>query len=109
MIEKVCHERGQKTKSCFFAAAALTLLLMEDVFYKWLIESILGMILIGFGLSLFGQAVIYTSSGEPLRKWFLWGTISLIVVNAGICVFGDAVKQRIIYETAQPNFKKVNP
>jgi len=82
---------------------------MEDVFYKWLIESILGMILIGFGLSFFGQVVIYKSSGEPLRKWFLWGTISLIVVNAGICVFGDAIKQRIVYETAQTDFKKVNP
>ena len=80
---------------------------MEEVFYKWLIESVLGLILIGFGLSLFGQAVIYKSKGESLRKWFLWGTISLIVVNAGICVFGDAVKQRIIYETAQPTSKNI--
>jgi len=80
---------------------------MEEAFYKWLIEAVLGLILIGFGLSLFGQAVIYKSRGEPLRKWFLWGTVSLIVVNAGICVFGDAVKQRVIYETAQPDFKNV--
>ncbi|MCY7377288.1 MAG: hypothetical protein LH472_15120 [Pyrinomonadaceae bacterium] len=75
---------------------------MEDVFYKWIVESILGLILVGFGLSLFGQSVIYKSKGEPLKKWFLWGTISLIVVNAGICVFGDAVKQRVIYEAARP-------
>lgn len=76
---------------------------MEDAFYRWLIESIAGLILVGFGLSLFGQAVIYKSSGEALRKWFLWGTVSLIVINAGICVFGDAVKQRVIYEAAQLN------
>ena len=71
---------------------------MEDVFYKWLVESIVGLILIGFGLSLFGQSVIYKLKGESVKKWFLWGTISLIVVNAGICVIGDEVKQRVIYE-----------
>ncbi len=82
---------------------------MEETFYKWLIESILGLILIGFGLSVFGQAVIHKSNGEPLRKWFLWGTISLIAVNAGICVFGDAIKQRVIYETAQSGSKNIAP
>lgn len=81
---------------------------MEDVFYKWLIESVLGLILIGFGLSLFGQAVIYKSRAEAVRKWFLWGTVSLIVVNAGICIFGDAVKQRVIYEAAQSNSKNIS-
>ncbi len=74
---------------------------MEDIFYKWLIESVAGLILIGFGLSLFGQSVIYKSGGASLKKWFLWGTLSLIVVNAGICVFGDAVKTRVVYEIKQ--------
>lgn len=74
---------------------------MEDAFYRWLVEAVAGLILIGFGLSLFGQAVIYKSRGESLRKWFLWGTVSLVVVNAGICVFGDAVKQRVIYDNAE--------
>ena len=71
---------------------------MENDFYKWLAEAIGGLILIGFGLSLFGQAVIYKSRGDALKKWFLWGTLSLIVINAGICIFGDAVKTRTIYE-----------
>lgn len=71
---------------------------MEDLFYRWLIEAVIGLILIGFGLSLFGQSVIYKARNEPLKKWFLWGTLSLIVINSGICVFGDAVKQRIRYE-----------
>ena len=74
---------------------------MEDAFYKWLIESVAGLILIGFGLSLFGQAVIYKARGEQLRKWFLWGTVSLIVINAGVCIFGDAVKSRIEYDIMQ--------
>ena len=71
---------------------------MQETFYIWLIEAVVGLILIGFGLSLFGQAVIYKSRGESLKKWFLWGTVSLIFVNAGICTFGDAVKNRIRYE-----------
>lgn len=71
---------------------------MENEFYKWLIEAVAGLILIGFGLSLFGQSVIYKSRGENIKKWFLWGTLSLIVINSGICIFGDAVKTRTIYE-----------
>lgn len=79
---------------------------MEDAFYKWLVESIVGLILIGFGLSLFGQSVIYKSKGESVKKWFLWGTLSLIVVNAGICVFGDAVKTRVLYEQSEKRVDK---
>jgi hypothetical protein len=74
---------------------------MENEFYKWLIESVGGLILIGFGLSLFGQAVIYKSRNESLKKWFWWGTLSLIVINAGVCIFGDAVKQSVRHEAAQ--------
>jgi hypothetical protein len=71
---------------------------MENEFYKWLIQSVLGLLLVGFGLSLFGQATVYKMRGEALRKWFVWGTLSLVVVNAGLCVFGDAVKTRVFYE-----------
>lgn len=77
----------------------LNIYFMENLFYKWLIEAVLGLVLIGFGLSLFGQSVIYKSKGEALKKWFLWGTLSLVVFNAGLCVFGDAVKTRMILET----------
>ncbi len=78
---------------------------MENEFYKWLIESVGGLILIGFGLSLLGQSIIYKSRGDSLKKWFLWGTLSLIVINSGICIFGDSVKTRMIYETK----KEVTP
>jgi hypothetical protein len=71
---------------------------MENLFYKWIIEAVLGLVLIGFGLSLFGHSVICKSKGESIKKWFLWGTLSLVVFNAGLCVFGDAVKTRMIYE-----------
>lgn len=75
---------------------------MEETFYRWLIEAVAGLLLIGFGLSLLGQSIIYKARGERARKWFWWGTASLIVVNAGICVFGDAVKQRVVYDAARP-------
>lgn len=70
-------------------------------FYQWAWQAPLGLVLVGFGLSLFGQAAIYKSRGESLKRWFLWGTASLIVINAGLCVFGDAVKHRVIYEIKQ--------
>lgn len=81
---------------------------MEDLFIKWITEAVLGLVLIGFGLSLFGQSVIYKAKGETVKKWFLWGTLSLIVFNAGLCIFGDAVKTRLIYEneTLQRNSVK---
>lgn len=71
---------------------------MQETFYIWLLEAVGGLLLIGAGLSVFGQAVIYKSKKEPLKKWFWWGTVSLIIFNAGICIFGDAVKTRIRYE-----------
>lgn len=76
---------------------------MENEFYRWLIGAVAGLILIGFGLSLFGQAVIYKARGESLKKWFLWGTLSLIVVNAGLCIFADAVIHRMRYEALRPD------
>ena len=41
---------------------------MEDIFYKWIVEAVAGLILIGFGLSLFGQSVIYKSGGASLKE-----------------------------------------
>tara|TARA_Y100001980_G_C14525462_1_gene300950 strand:- start:169 stop:333 length:165 start_codon:yes stop_codon:yes gene_type:complete len=48
---------------------------------------------VGFGLSLFGEAVIikYKNNGN----WFLWGTISLIVINSGLCFIGQAIIEKI--------------
>lgn len=41
---------------------------MDNLFYKWIVEAVLGFDPIGFGLSLFGQSVIYKSRGESLKK-----------------------------------------
>ena len=60
---------------------------------KWLFFSILGLLLVGFGLSIFGEAIIvkYENKGD----WFLLGTISLITVNLGLCFLGQAIIEKI--------------
>ena len=60
---------------------------------KWLFFSILGLLLVGFGLSIFGESIIikYENKGN----WFLWGTISLITVNAGLCFIGQAIIENV--------------
>ena len=61
--------------------------------YKWLLFSILGLLLVGFGLSIFGEAIIvkYENKGD----WFLLGTISLITVNSGLCFLGQAIIEKL--------------
>ena len=55
---------------------------------KWLIYSISGLLLIGFGLSLLGEAIIYKITKN--NNWFYIGTIALIVFNSGICLVAEA-------------------
>jgi hypothetical protein len=51
---------------------------------KWLILSISGLLLIGFGLSLLGESIIKKYENHP--NWFYWGTLALVVFNSGICI-----------------------
>lgn len=60
----------------------------------WLLSAIAGLILIGLGLSLFGEAVI---SKYEQRSWFWLGTLSLVVVNSGVSLVGQSVVYRINY------------
>lgn len=72
---------------------------MNRHFTIWLWEAPLGLLLVGFGLSLLGHAAIVKArEGEAARKWFLLGTLALISVGAGLSVFGDAIKHRVLYE-----------
>lgn len=58
----------------------------------------LGLILVGAGASMLGDASHVKASGAPFWHWFLYGTLSLSVFNAGLCVFGQAIIFRIRYE-----------
>lgn len=68
---------------------------MNEHYEKWNFLSPLGLLLMGFGLSLVGNAVIAKAKG---RGWFFKGTLALIVFNAGAAIFGEAVKARALYE-----------
>ncbi|MCU0514597.1 MAG: hypothetical protein MUE40_18750, partial [Anaerolineae bacterium] len=62
---------------------------------KWQRFSPLGLLLIGLGLSVTGDAMIAKGQGRP---WFVRGTVGLVLFNAGLAVFGEAVKSRALYE-----------
>lgn len=64
--------------------------------WKWMAP--VGLMLIGFGFSLSGQAIILKGGDGPLWEWVALGTVGLVVFNAGISVFGDAVKRRMWWE-----------
>ena len=63
---------------------------------KWLLYSIGGLLVLGFGLSLLGEAIIQKSQQTTL--WVYWGTLALVVTNSGICLIGQAVIERIKWE-----------
>jgi hypothetical protein len=59
---------------------------------KWLLFSISGLLLTGFGLSLAIDAGIDKSNDLP---WVMNGTIALIIFNSGLSLFGRAVAEYI--------------
>lgn len=61
---------------------------------KWLLFSVSGLILVGAGLSLFGEALMQKTNEKPFWHWFAWGTFSLIVFNSGLSLFGQGVVYR---------------
>ncbi|MFW5826992.1 MAG: hypothetical protein ACOCU4_02810 [Alkalispirochaeta sp.] len=60
---------------------------------RWLIFSISGLVLIGAGVSVVGQAIIAKAADTP---WFLMGTAGLVILNAGVSVFGQGVVYRVL-------------
>jgi len=58
---------------------------------KWLIYSISGLLLTGFGLSLTGEAIIDKLQNPSSISWVVWGTVALVVFNSGLCLFGQGV------------------
>lgn len=54
---------------------------------RWLLQSTLGLILIGAGLSMAIDAGFEKYKGQP---WLMYGTLALVVFNSGVCVTIDA-------------------
>jgi len=71
---------------------------------RWQWQSPLGLLLVGLGASLLGQATLLKGKASDARGstwgWVAAGTASLVALNAGLSVFGDAVKHRTLYELA---------
>ena len=66
-----------------------------------------GLVAVGFGASLIGEATLRKGRGEP---FVLYGTAALAVFNAGLCLFGDAVKHRALADwEAQHEIDRLNP
>ena len=55
---------------------------------KWILLSILGLMLIATGLCVFGEALIKKMNEEA---YFWLGTFSLVIFNSGICIFGQSI------------------
>lgn len=68
---------------------------------NWLLLSGVSLAVIGFGLSLMGEALLVKQAAESWREWFEIGTLSLIVVNSGIALFGKAVTLRVKLDRRQ--------
>jgi hypothetical protein len=59
---------------------------------RWLIFSIGGLVLIGAGVSVTGEAIIRKAASEG---WFLLGTMGLVILNSGVSCVGQGVIHRI--------------
>ncbi len=64
---------------------------LNNLKVKWLSFSILGLILIGTGVSVVGEAILQKGNQAP---YFWIGTGGLILLNSGIALFGQAVVYR---------------
>lgn len=65
---------------------------------KWLLCSIGGLMLMGYGLCVFSEAGNLKHSGADTIKWVLLGTYSLVVFNAGVSIFGQAIIFKMMIE-----------
>jgi hypothetical protein len=71
----------------------------SQMYYKkWMLFAPVGLLLVGFGMCVFGTALFKMRDNAPFIEWFLWGTGSLLLINSGLCFFGSAIKYSILYE-----------
>jgi len=72
---------------------------MDQHYQEWSENAPRGILLIGAGISVIGQAIVLKAQRKPSIQWFVFGFIGLILFNAGVSVFGEAVKHRTLYES----------
>jgi hypothetical protein len=79
---------------------------MKKIKKKWLIHAVGGILLMGFGLSLLGEATILKMREVPWLNWFATGTIALVLVFGGLSIFGQAVVYKVALFQKQPKKKR---
>lgn len=67
----------------------------RTLFRNWLIFAASGLALVGFGLSLMGEALIRKYEAIDFHDWFWLGTLALVVINTGLAFFGKAITLRV--------------
>jgi len=69
---------------------------MKSLKIKWLGYAVIGLLLLGGGLSMAIDAAFYRLANNDEYNWIYYGTAALIVFNSGICFFGQAVVYKAI-------------
>jgi hypothetical protein len=72
---------------------------MDQHYQQWSDNAPRGLLLVGLGASLVGQATVLKANRKPAWQWVSLGTLGLIVLNAGLAIFGESVKHRTLYES----------
>jgi hypothetical protein len=72
---------------------------MDQHYQQWSELGPRGLLLIGAGISLVGEAVVQRARRRSALRWLLLGTLGLVALNAGVSLFGESVKHRALYES----------
>ncbi|MEJ5915078.1 hypothetical protein [Pseudokineococcus sp. 1T1Z-3] len=58
----------------------------------------LGLLLVGAGAAVTGDAATRRGAGGAVAGWVVGGTLGLCLQGAGLSVFGEAVKRRALHD-----------
>jgi len=72
----------------------------DDHYRRWRLLAPLGLLAVGAGLSVVGEATLRKHRGD---RWMLWGTAGLVLTNAGLAMLGDGVKHRALFDWQTTN------
>jgi hypothetical protein len=72
---------------------------MDHHYEVWSTNAPRGLLLIGAGVSIVGQAIVLKAQHKAGWQWFPMGFLGLIVLNSGVAMFGESVKHRTLYES----------
>ncbi|SDM47601.1 hypothetical protein [Siphonobacter aquaeclarae] len=62
---------------------------------KWILLTLFSLLMIAYGLTVYGRAIWLYGSGEPTVKWVLTGGYALILLLGGLMLFANALRIRL--------------